>query len=338
MWAKMFSVEQDRIRAAFSEALFEASINTSSLDIAQALLEAGIDPNQPIYSSMTGYVERPIQFVADSRPRNIDMATLMLKTGANVDDVTEDNEAPALHITAEHGSLEMIKLLVENSAGIRRWVPAQYSNEPVSGITSLTLAADRSKYIDRKFDDSMTESADKEEAVEPEECESIRILQYLLSLHKNSQDHEIIQDTLTVAAFHGRVDMIELLLAAGANLGQENSLGFTTLETTISQSFETLGAASTVLRLGANPNHFNKLSSLHIIGANCDASFVQLLVEHGADINSSITLVPERCSNVRTPFLQQEASQSKKDYNSSSHTASVCPTHNPGSHMLLSGD
>lgn len=259
MWAKMLSVEQDRTSAAFSEALFEASINTSSLDIAQALLEAGIDLNQPIYLSMTGYVEGPIQFVADSRVRKIEMARLLLKAGANVDGVTEDNEAPALHITAEHGSLDMIKLLVENGADIRRWVPAQYSNEPVSGFTSLTLATDRSKYIDRKFDDSMTESADKEEAVEPEECESSRILQYLLSLHNNSQDHEIIQDTLTVAAFHDRVEMIELLLAAGANLGEENNLGFTALETSISQNLETLGAASTLLRLGANPNHLHKI-------------------------------------------------------------------------------
>ncbi|OAX83987.1 hypothetical protein ACJ72_01650 [Emergomyces africanus] len=292
MWARMFSTEQNRTSAAFAEALFEASINTISLDIAQALLEAGIDPNQPIYGSMTGNVEWPIQFVADSRALNIEMARILLKTGAGVDDVTEDNEVPALHKAAECGSLEMIKLLVENGADFRRWVPAQYSNDPVLGYTPLTFAADRSKYM-RSYA-TMTNSTDKADVVKTKECECTQIFRYLLSLHNNSQDHEILQDALTVAAFHGRVDMIEPLLAAGANLNEENGLGFTALETAILGNFDNLGAVPMLIKLGADPNHMNKLSPLHIAAAKCDARFVTLLVDNGADINANITLVPER--------------------------------------------
>ncbi|OJD19103.1 hypothetical protein AJ78_00889 [Emergomyces pasteurianus Ep9510] len=292
MWAKMFSAEQNRTSSAFAEALFEASINMVSLDIAQALLEAGIDPNQPIYGNRKGHVERPIQFVADSRVLSIEIARILLKAGANVDDVTDDNEIPALHIAAENGSLEIIKLLVENGADFRRWVPAQYSNNPVLGYTPLTFAADRSEH-ERWRSHTMTGSADEWDVIKTKESESLQILRYLLSLHNNSDDHEILQDTLTVAAFHGRVDMIELLLAAGASLNEENGLGFTALETSIMENFETLGAAPTLIKLGANPNHLNKLSPLHIAAAKCESPFVQLLVDNGADVNASVAHVSE---------------------------------------------
>ncbi|KLJ05844.1 hypothetical protein EMPG_10733 [Blastomyces silverae] len=303
MWAKTFSVEQDQTSTAFAEALFEAAINTGSLDIIQALLETGIDPNQPINGSMTGYVERPIQYAADSRARGIKMATLLLKAGANVDGVTEEHEVPALHRTTDHGSLEMVKLLVDSGADIRCWVRAEYSSDIVSGFTPLTFAAGRSKYVDKAFDNPVADSSDAEEGAETKESETGRIIRYLLSFHKASQDHEILQDALTVAAYHDKIDIVELLLAAGADIDGENSLGFTALETAILQNYETLQTASKIIRLGANPNHLNKLSPLHIAAAKCDARFVQLLVDNEVDVDTSITLVPKRDSPMLSPHF-----------------------------------
>ncbi|EEH40376.1 hypothetical protein PAAG_02431 [Paracoccidioides lutzii Pb01] len=293
LWVKVFSEEHDRTTAAFVEGLFEAAIVTSSLDIAEALLKVGADPDQPIQGGMMGTVERPIQYTVDTGARCVEMAGLLVKAGADVDGVTEDNEASALHITAKRGTLKMAKLLVENGADIRRWVPPQYCNDPVSGFTPLTFAAGRSKHMDRTSHDEIAEPADEGVAIVTAESEGLRILRYLLSLHDCRKDRDILQDALTVAAHQGRADMVELLLAAGARVNEENSSGFTALQTAVWQNYSTLKIASMFLKLGADPNCGSKLSALHMAAAKCDSRFVELLVDNGANINSHITLVPE---------------------------------------------
>ncbi|KAF2174820.1 ankyrin [Zopfia rhizophila CBS 207.26] len=304
LWAEMFSAEQDRTSAAFAEALFEASVNCMALDIVETLLESGVDPNQPIWTPMTCNVERPLQLAADMRVRNLELARLLVRAGADIDAVTDEDERPALHITAEWGTLEMTKLLVENGANLRRWVPGRYSNQPVRNFTALVRAANSSRYEDYKFNDNDSESGDGDEVAKTEERESLRVFRYLLSLHKNSRDHRIFQDALVMAAHHGRTDMMELLHAAGADVNEKNSSGFTALEAAAWQNYKTLPASSMLVRLGANPNRRHRLSTLHIAAANADADLVQLLVDNGADSNASITLLPYRDADMLGPHFQ----------------------------------
>jgi ankyrin repeat protein len=304
LWAKIISAEQNRTSAAFAEALFEAAVNCMDLGIVETLLESGVDPNQPIWAHMTGNVERPLQLAADLRFRNLEMARLLVRAGADIDAVTEEDERPALHITAEWGTLEMTKLLVENGANLRRWVPSRYNNEPVRNFTALVGAANSSRYEDHRFNDSDSESVDGDEVAETKERESLRVFRYLLSLHKNSQDHCIFQDALVIAAHHGRTDMIELLHAAGADVNEKNSSGFTALEAAAWQNYRTLPASSMLVRLGANPNRGHRVSALHMAAANKDADLVQLLVDNGADSDASITLLPYRDADTLGPHFQ----------------------------------
>ncbi|OJD27161.1 hypothetical protein ACJ73_01447 [Blastomyces percursus] len=276
MWVKTFSVGQDHTSTAFAEALFEAAINTGSLDIVQVLLEARIDPNQPINGSMTSSVERQIQYDADSRVRSIKMATPLLKAGANVDGVTGEKQVPALHITAH---------LARSRWPSCSWVAEQMfvagfvlSSLVISSPVShpLTFAASRPKYVDRAFDNPVADSSDTEEGPETKESET-----------SPSQDHEILQDALTVAAHHGKIGIDEFLLAAGGNIDGDNSLGSTALET--------------AMLLGANPNHLKKLDPLHIAAAKCDAR--ALYSSYKIDVDTSITLVPERDSPMLSPHF-----------------------------------
>jgi ankyrin repeat protein len=146
-----------------------------ALDIVETLLESGVDPNQPIWTHMTCNVERPLQLAADSRVRNLEMARLLVRAGADIDAVTEEDEMPALHITAEWGTLEMTKLPVENGANLRRWVPGRYINEPVRNFTALVPAANSSRHKDYRFNDNDSESVDGDEVAETKERESLRV-------------------------------------------------------------------------------------------------------------------------------------------------------------------
>ncbi|KAK2808312.1 hypothetical protein FQN50_004872 [Emmonsiellopsis sp. PD_5] len=297
MWAKIFSTEQDRTSSAFAEALFEAALDTVAWDIAQALLEAGVDPNQPIVTHWNCCVERPIQLATDLRIRGFEMAKLLVQAGAEVDGVTEDNEKSALHVTAGSGTLEMTKLLVENGADIRRWVEAEYTNSPVEWYTPLIAAADSSR-LGWRFTFNNRESDGEGEGTEKKEPECLRVFRYLLSLHDDVRDHEILRESLTVAAHRGRSDMIELLLDRGVDINEENSRGLTALETAVWQNYKIRDTVSKLISHGATVNRPDGLSALHMAAANKDWELVQLLVDNGADIDAKVNLQPSRHSDM----------------------------------------
>ncbi|KAK2790452.1 hypothetical protein FQN53_009475 [Emmonsiellopsis sp. PD_33] len=294
MWAKIFSTEQDRTSSAFAEALFEAAVNTKAWDIAQALLEAGVDPNQPISSDWNCCTERPIQLAADLRIRGFEMAKLLVQAGAEVDGITEDNEKSALHITAGSGSLETTKFLVENGADIRCWVEAEYSNSPVIWYTPLVAAAESST-LDWRFTVNNRGSDDEGEATEKKEPECLRVFRYLLSLHDDVRDHEILQESLAAAAYLGRFDIIELLLdRGGVDINEESSRGLTALETAVWQNYKMRDTVSKLISHGATVNRPDGLSALHMAAAHTDWELVQLLVDNGADIDAKVNLQPSR--------------------------------------------
>jgi len=51
VWVQAFS-EDDQSTRAFAENLFEAAVNCQALDVMEALLDSGVDPDQPVMSIM----------------------------------------------------------------------------------------------------------------------------------------------------------------------------------------------------------------------------------------------------------------------------------------------
>ncbi|PVH76909.1 ankyrin [Cadophora sp. DSE1049] len=293
VWTEIFSAEQDRTSAALAEALFEAALNCSALDVVEGLLESGVDPNQLIWTRWSGTVQRPLQLTADSRVLNLEIARLLIRAGADVDAVTEDDEIPALHSVAYRGTLEMTKLLVEKGADIRRLAPGRYVNEPIRNFTALVcVASSSSSYNEYDSNVNDSKSVHRTKAAKIKEPESLRIFRYLLSLHDNSRDHLIFQDALVMAAHHDRTDMIKLLHAAGADVNENSSCGFTALEATAWQNYKPLRTTQMLVGFGANPNRGSRLTSLHMAAAHGNAELVQLLVINNANIDASVTLPP----------------------------------------------
>src|SRR5690606_15652795 len=99
--------------------LFDAAINTASLDILEALLEIGANPDRVLYSWMTGRRARSVQVTVDCRVRNIDMLTLLIRSGANVNLTTSESPEPALHDAAKECTVDFVKAIVEAGADIR---------------------------------------------------------------------------------------------------------------------------------------------------------------------------------------------------------------------------
>lgn len=61
---------------AFKEKLFVAAVNVADLQLMQALLRCGVNPNQPVMTITSERYERPIQLAADSRMMDVVVATL----------------------------------------------------------------------------------------------------------------------------------------------------------------------------------------------------------------------------------------------------------------------
>ncbi|OIW26915.1 ankyrin [Coniochaeta ligniaria NRRL 30616] len=287
-WEEHFSTKQDRSSRAFAEKLFEAAVNAEDLEVMEALLKSGIDPNQPIMSFMNCFFERPIQVAADNRVRNVEMARLLIKAGADVDGTTADNLRPAIHNAAQRGTLEMVRLLVNSGADIyRRWAGDGYIWDTTR--TPLSFAADTWLCDNERRSRSTSWTTDQGENSEIER-EGVTILRYLASLHKRGtrphQDKQIIQNALLTAATRSDPCLVHILHQAGGDVTEASAQNITPLMAAASHWNGDTGVVSYLLEHGAPidepPQH---PSALHIAAVRGSTKMVELLIKQGAEIN-----------------------------------------------------
>ncbi|PKS08089.1 hypothetical protein jhhlp_005364 [Lomentospora prolificans] len=273
---------------AFIENLLEAAVNTESVDLCEALLESGADPDKIVDSFMTGRRERPVQIAMDCRVLNLDILKLFVRFGADVNLTSPGEPMAALHKAAEKSTVEAVKLLVEAGANIR----AHMAHGKAWGSV-LTCAAGGESWASSCDDDEL-------EAASP--LRTFTTLKYLLPLFDREEDYRYIQSGLIVAASAGRKDLIPLFLEAGADINAAAYQGFTPLLAAATSSYDGshIAMVRMLIDLGADPNkgrelgpRSNVLRPIHHAAARSDDGLVALLIESGADINARVTISTE---------------------------------------------
>jgi ankyrin len=240
-------------------ALGEPNFEQDRICIAQLLLECGADVNAqdggdrtPLHwASYNGRVAitrvlldsgaatnpkdiqggTPLHSVAEgiylySKDDGIRVAQLLLEHGADVNALDENNITP-LHSACYFGRVEIARVLLDGGAT---------TNTKYQGRTPMHAAAESGDYND------------------------VLVAQLLL---EHGADVDVLDDDnqtpLHLASFFGRVEMVLVLLSAGANASTENTLGLT-------------------------PLHLVSQGPYHSEGDS--VGITQLLLEHGADVNA----------------------------------------------------
>ncbi|KAF4987130.1 hypothetical protein FDECE_15574 [Fusarium decemcellulare] len=285
VWKDVFSKSLDQPTGrAFIEALFEAAVNTQELDICEALLEMGADPDKIIDTWAMGNLARPLQLSMDCRVRNVDLARLLIRFGAGVDLVTEEEPETALFKACKECTAEAVQVLVEAGTDL---LQMEWNDDALTPDTALTNAVDA--------DWRMAHLRDEEDEDELEESESclpgLDTLKYLLPLYDQRQHHDLIQDAFIRAASEGRRDMIMDLVGAGACLNERSSGGHTALIAAASSSYKGSSSQTVkmLLELGAKVDLAmvdSSITALHIAAAKGDGKVTEVLVAYGADINA----------------------------------------------------
>jgi ankyrin repeat protein len=298
-WEEHFAQKRDRSSKAFTEKLFEAAVNAQDLEVVEALLKTGFDPNQPIMSFMNCHFERPVQVAADSRVNNVELVRLLVSYGAKVDLSTSDQTRPALHAAAERGTLEMVQELVESGACIYLSHGSAHGMERVGGVP-LRFAASRWQHSFESSFRPTPRTADDHDDTQPE-TEGAKVLRYLTGLHQTGtsqqQDKWCIQGALTVAADHADPCFLRILHEVGADVTKADRLGNTPLVVAASHYSGDTRVVSYLLERGAPVDEPSpRPSALHFAASRGSKKVVALLIDKGANVNTKaeITEIHER--------------------------------------------
>ncbi|CAI4214358.1 unnamed protein product [Parascedosporium putredinis] len=247
---------------AFVQNLLSAAVNTLSLDLCEALLDAGADPDAIVDSWMTGYRERPIQISMDSRIANTEMLELFIHHGAVVDLTTRWEERTALHKAAQYSTVEDVKILVDAGADVMLGTEFRFGMGSV-----LTCAAQGGRWRDHELDedDDGGEPNDRPTIKKTcvKQCRTVPIVKYLLPFFSQEVDYDLIHGGLVAAASSKRTDLIPLFIDAGADRVQRRVQG-------------------------QGPP-----SPLHVAASHGEERMVQLLIEGGSRIDARVALRTE---------------------------------------------
>lgn len=250
------------------------AVPISPLEVIQALLNAGADPN--IRAEMN-YVLGDTALMAAASAKRPEVVRALLEKGAEVNRSDQERRGtPLLYSIKEH-NLETVKILLEHGAdvNVRDWrqetalmIAAQDGNSDL-----VPLLLERGAAINAANKDGETALMAAASGDHPD------IAQFLLDKGANAQARDRQGNTaLTYAAERGKTDPISvLLLKRGVRVGLLDAVFF--------------GDAATVqshLAAGANPNSQTtwQKTALMIAAAKADVGIVKALLEKGAKVNA----------------------------------------------------
>ena len=209
---------------------------------------------------------------------NTESVKLLLEAGADVNAVGSIRKRTPLHVAAEEGKTEIVKLLLGYNVNIdpldeERLTPFMLAAN--AEIAKLLL--DNGANIHHRTPlghDAFSFALSKQ---------NVDVIKYLLKINfnpvqwiKNKSLHALISSPTTASE-----EMLFLLLDAGADINATDALGDTPI-----MHAESIDVIESLLAKGANANHMNNqgesvLFKLYFLGKEC----IDLLIKHGADIH-----------------------------------------------------
>ncbi|KAK7062941.1 hypothetical protein SK128_003697 [Halocaridina rubra] len=219
-----------------------------------------------------------------------DLVHTLIDAGANVD-CRDSAGFGTVHLAAENGSHEVIKVLIKCGAKVGGSAEWDYNQE----VTPLMLAArngcletlqalvkagaDINAGLNTGKDTALHNAV---HAAKPE-C-----VQFLLEEGANPNPTLLYSETsLHIATYEGLLDIVDILLNAGADVkASRGATKMTALHIAASEGYSSI--AHQLLKAGANPNQENLKGQtpLHLAAKAQSYDTVQVLLSYGADSNA----------------------------------------------------
>jgi len=279
--------------------------------IVAAQLDAGAQPDavHGCYTSSDYFT--PLHHAAAQR--NVEMVKLLLAHGADVNVVQRKTGVTPLHEVLRAGydeaaHLSLVQMLLDAGAGPnlpRNMVDfnGRGKNEKLRTVLQLAIARgarqtvslllEHGADIDRRDTKQQTALTLAVRKIIREKAEDWSLLDWLLELGAdlNAANYDFQDTPLTVAAEYNRVDLIDYLVQAGADINRNYAL----LEATDRGRVD---AARRLLELGADPNEIQRSrispdwtsEKLPLIKAIDKPALVQVLLEYGAQVDIKVRM------------------------------------------------
>jgi cytohesin len=281
----------------------QAALRGRNLELARILLDAGADVHARERDTGT-----PLHFAAANGP--IQAVELLLARGARVDSLTVHDDFTPLHWAASHGHKDIVALLLAKGADVNggytgqnfkpRWSPLY--------VAVKNRQAEVAKYLLEKgarveTADLALESSPLAAAAEVRDLALARlILAHMKGVPSDGAFREALQagdremialllekgvdasrpEFLIIAAFKGRKDVVELLLAKGARATARDRGNASALAAASQRGHADIVAL--LLARGADPNTRDTqlVTPLHVAA---NKAVAQILVDKGAEVD-----------------------------------------------------
>ncbi len=304
---KLMLAQKNVSHRDFSYALWTAA-HYGCFQMTQLLIDNGVSTDDYFYGG-TVLTEAVYE-------GHIEIARILLKSGANASLPESGEVHPPLIVAAGRGNLEMVKLLVESGANVN-----QVSRE--SGESAITAAAgcghvEIFNYLLSISDKKLVEEATRilpagirdkeiEENADPNVVKLINII--IRNIIATEEDIKEIRDIISVginingfddtgctALFYAVTKnnylITKILLEAGADPDLENEIEIDKHETALIRSGD-IKISSLLINFGANINKKSQEGQNALIAAISESNIekVRFLIQAGADINTNNALI-----------------------------------------------
>ncbi|KAL8992531.1 MAG: hypothetical protein Q9169_007030 [Polycauliona sp. 2 TL-2023] len=216
--------------------------------------------------------------------------SLLLSRGVDIDG-DDGKRGRALHAASFGQSAAMVDLLLDHGANVNT-LSLKYGSSLLAALEGLAR-----KYLGSPPEFSMESSNEAERRVsyhwppddkELASCE--HIVQALLARGANpNATTRRLGNPLHLASFVGSISIVQQLLDNGAELNSISDRFSTALIAALEHRHQHMDVTEVLLRAGINVNHFSSKygTALHYACNSQNKDMVRLLLDHGADPNST---------------------------------------------------